>query len=415
LQSKYFQINPIRRQQDPNAVQRGMAVGQDIGKLLGGLAGAIKGAQKDAIANKLMTDESIGEQPGAGVTQDLGKLPPDGSDASSSSGAPIDLGTAPGQTFTNPSTGDVQTVQQIPGEDVNQLRQAMVASQLQSSSAPTTSTLSDDDLRRAMAGGPQPAASRAASGLGGSDFSLNPSDYSAGGTAFGDKGSSAGTVGGLIHTGGTQELDLQKEILAMRLAKQKAAADAADDAAKAAGTGRYALENPIRRAQLENIQSEIAARKNKPVKEEKNPPAANIASEPVIDQNQLNKHIDGIYGNGVASKLASSINESPTLPDGTPNLNFPVVTADSVSVPIGPNKTISMPLAEAQAYVKQANALRLKQGLPAYRVPGEDQTVGSTAANPYPAKNNLDVYSRAPGTWVRLPNGKVAQVPERRQ
>jgi hypothetical protein len=70
-------------------------------------------------------------------------------------------------------------------------------------------------------------------------------------------------------------------------------------------------------------------------------------------------------------------------------------------------------MADAQIYTRQMNALRLKQGLPAFRVPGEDQSVGAAADNPFIAKSNLDVYSRAPGTWIKLPNGKIAQVPGR--
>ena len=85
-----------------------------------------------------------------------------------------------------------------------------------------------------------------------------------------------------------------------------------------------------------------------------------------------------------------------------------------MTIATGPNKSVTIPKAEAQIYIKQANALRIKQGLPAYPVLGEDATMGATADNPYPAKNNLDVYSRPPGTWVRLPNNKIAQVPQRR-
>ena len=55
-QSKYYQRVDIRRQ-DPDAVNRGLAAGENIGKLLGGLGTAIKGAQKDAIANRLMNTE----------------------------------------------------------------------------------------------------------------------------------------------------------------------------------------------------------------------------------------------------------------------------------------------------------------------------------------------------------------------
>ena len=72
-QSQYLRrVNAINRNQPVNDVQRGMQVGQEVGKMLGGLSEAIKGAQKDQAANQLMTAQNISNQPGAGVTQDLG-------------------------------------------------------------------------------------------------------------------------------------------------------------------------------------------------------------------------------------------------------------------------------------------------------------------------------------------------------
>ena len=331
-----------------------MQVGQQVGKLLGGLSEAIKSSQKDALANKLMDQQSISQQPGAGQTQDLGTLPSDGSAA---------------QQDPDPD----------PGTDLNQ---EAAASSLQSQ---------------------QP-----------SDFTLNPQDYSSGG--------GNGSVGSMIHTGGVQEMNLQKEALAEQMKQTQFANAQADAQAKASGTGQYAMEAAIKRAQLAKTQADLAkATAPKPVKEEKNPPAVNIGSEPVIDQNQLNRHIDGIYGNGAAANMASSLNEPAQVPDPTnpnatvANPNAPVMSPDGKTVTVGPaNKRITLPVAEAATYTKQANALRIKQGMPAFRVPGEDQTVGATADNPFIAQNNLDVYSRAPGTWIKLPNGKIAQVPPRR-
>jgi hypothetical protein len=410
-QSRYLRRVDIRRPAGVSDVQAGLAAGQEVGKLIGGLAGAIQAQQKNALANKLMTDQSISEQPGAGQTIDLGTLPSDGSSdgrsdgssnvasddslrqamvasqLSSSSGQPQDLGQLPSSDPMTPGPSGAQQPMPDPGGSDDQLRQAMAASRL-SGGSPTVAS---------VAGGPQSNAKAPIAGS--SDSMFNPSDYSG--------GSGKGTVGGLIHTGGTAELDLQKEMLAQQIQKaqlQKALAPEKQP---------DPLDTALKRAELAKRQYELANPKTE--KPDKNPPAVDIANEPVTGQDQLNKHIDGIYGNGAASTLASSINEPATLPDGTPNPNAPVVTADSVTVPTGPNKKITMPIGEAQVYVKQANAIRLKQGLPAYRVPGEDQSVGATAANPYPAKTNLDVYSRAPGTWVRLPNGKVAQVPERKQ
>jgi hypothetical protein len=402
----YPRVYPQRQTAETDDVQRGMQIGSAFGKDIQGLGTAlaqgIQEARKNALANQLMDEQSISEQPGAGQTFSLGKLGDDGSGGSSGAGTAQDLGTLPAdQTFTNPATGNVEPLtSQGPGDD---LSQAIAAARLQgSSSAPT---IGSADLNQAI------GASRAASSLSGSDFTLNPSDYT-GGTAFGDKGGGPGTVGGLIHTGGVQEWDLRKAMLAQQLQQAAAKAKAADAQAEASGTGRYALETAQKRATLEKTQMEIAAGKNKPGKEEKNPSAVNIASEPVIDQNQLSKHFDGIYGNGTFSDVMSSLSNPDTAPQEIKDSNG-VTTA----VTVGPEKNrITIPIGDAQSYVKQQNALRLKQGLSAFRVPGEDQSVGATAGNPYPAKSNLDVYSRAPadssgnGGWVRLPNGKITHL-----
>jgi hypothetical protein len=410
MPSQYLhRVDAIRRNQPTNDdVQRGMQIGQEVGKLLGGLSGAIKSAQKDALANRLMDEQSIGDQPGAGVTQDLGKLGDDGGDGSDSTlgdrikqdQAAQYLGSLPADTstFTNPSTGDVQPLQGQGGSD-DQLSRAIAAAQLQGS-GPTVGS--------APSGGPQPSQTQAQSTVGGgNDFTLNPSDYSAGGTAFGAPQTGAGTVGGLIHTGGVQEMDLRKEMLATQLQKSAAARSAARDAQDAEDRP---LEIAQKRAQLAEANQRIAAGQAKvaagpktPVV--KNPPAENIASEPVIDQKQLVNHVDDQYGNGTFSKILAGVNDSDTAP---------VVKGDSVTFAAG-DKTITVPLDEAQTLVKQQNALRLKQGLSAFRVPGEDQTLGTTANNPFPARNNLEVFSRAPavngvGGWVRLPNGKITQL-----
>jgi hypothetical protein len=446
-QSRFFQINPIRRRQDTSDVNRGLQVGQEVGKLLGGLAGAIKGAQKDALANKLMTDQSISEQPGAGVAQDLGKLP-DGSGGdggggaasddqlrqamaasqlSSSFGQPQDLGQLPSGGPMTPGPSGAQEPVPTPAPDSSgDLASAMAASRL--GGGPTVGT---------MAGGPQPNANPppGAAGIGGTDFSLRPQDLATSGPA------NTQTVGGLMHTGGVEEMNLQKEMMAMQIQKQGAQArtaaiqaKAADAAAKAAGTGIYALPTAQARADLAKTQLAIEQAKAKAGQPDKNAQPANITEEPVTDQNQLTNHIDGLYGKGTTANIAATLNEEPTIPDpknpgGTmpdpnnpgqtipaaiPNPNAPAVTGDSVTV--GPkNRRITMPITQAQIYARQANVLRLKNGLPALRVPGEDQTVGRTADNPFIAHNNLEVYSREPGTWIRLPNGQVAQVPARKR
>jgi hypothetical protein len=124
-----------------------------------------------------------------------------------------------------------------------------------------------------------------------------------------------------------------------------------------------------------------------------------IGSEPVTDQNQLISHFDGTYGKGTFARSMANIDTAKLTDDGN-------------HVTIGPpDKELTIPIGDAQVYTRQMNALRLKQGLAPFPVPGEDATLGNSAANPYIAKNNLDVYSRPSGSWVMLPNKKIAQVP----
>jgi hypothetical protein len=391
-QSRYLQRVNIRRQ-DPDAVNRGLQAGEAIGKLLGNLGTAIQGAQKNALANKLMNTE---DAPRAALVSP--GVQPGGPQPAATDPSDDDLRKAMAESSLSGGGGTSQDLGALPDPQPS----LGINPDISPTSTGTSDAASDAALANAFAaarlgGGPTvgstiPATSAAPASI--------PNKIAPG----------VSTAGTAPHTGGTAEMELQDKMLEQQYKR----------AQLAKATAPVAPPDPLeiaqKRANLAKTQMEIAAKgAPKATAADKNPPAVNISSEPVTDQNQLNKHIDGIYGNGAASTLASSINEPATLPDGTPNPNAPVVTADSVTVPTGPNKKITMPIGEAQVYVKQANAIRLKQGLPAYRVPGEDQSVGATAANPYIAKTNLDVYSRAPGTWVQLPNGKVAQVPERKQ
>ena len=389
--STYFHFtDPKRRTSNVDDVQRGIQIGQEIGKLIGGVAGAVKSSQADAAANKLMNTENA---PRAALV-DPGSSPAPGGPQPASGDGTIDpnadLSTdlpenvsptqsvqVPPQTFTNPATGNVQPVSGTGG---------------------TYSGTGTDPTLAANAG-----AANAAAAL---QKNVIPAGVS--------------TAGTQPYTGGVAGMKMQQELQKSQLAQQAAQAKAADAAQKAAGTGPYAVEAALKQVQLQQARQNLQKSQTpKPAAPVKNPPAVNIGSEPVVDQNQLNNHIDSIYGKGAANSMASAINEPAQIPDPAnpgqmiANPNAPQVGTDSITVPTGPKKSVTIPLAEAQTYTKQYNALRLKQGLPAYRVPGEDQTVGATADNPYIAKNNLDVYSRAPGTWIRLPNGKIAQVPQR--
>ena len=373
---------------------------------MGNLGTAIQGAQKNALANKLMNEADIANQPGAGVTQDLGKLPSDSGDSggassddqlrqamtasqlSAPSGQTQDLGQLP-PAGPQPSLGinpDIPPVSPDTGDA--DLAQAMAASRL-SDNSPTVGS---------VAGGPQPNAKPPVAS--GGDFTLNPSDYSGGGKK----------VGSMVHTGGTAEMELQKEMLAMQL--QKAAVAKAQ-----AGP----VVDPIERAQkLANLaltrQRLAAGGQPKPGKVDKNPPPVDINGQPVDSQNQLTNYVDGLHGKGTMSAINSAVASgvdaggNPLYP-GKDDKGNQIQVPSTISIPLNKSKSVKIPLAALQTYVKQQNAQLLKQHQPLMKVPGEDQSVGGSADNPYPATSLLDAKSRASGTWVKLPNGKLWQVP----
>jgi hypothetical protein len=435
--SRYFQSTPIRRRDIGEDVQRGISAGETVGKLLSNLGTAIQGMQKNALANKLMNTE---DAPRASLVSPGGQWQTAGGDSgggdnSNTAGPTQDLGQLPPQqdtTFTNPATGNIEPLQGQSDPDA-ELAKAMAEARLQSgSTAPTVGSLpgaggsgpapSDQDLLNAMNAPPASSTSTPST----PSPTVNGKVWVPNAPIDPSKVPTAGTA---PHTGGTMEMDLQKEILAQQIQKASLASDKArlaDLQAEQSGTGRFALDAAIKKATLAHTQAEIAALQNKPAKEVKDPPAANIDSEPVIDQGQLNRHINNLYGNGAAEGMVAALNEPDMVPDPAPdpknktpnpmvpNPNKPVINGNMVTLMIK-GKPMHIPLQEAQIYTKQLNALRLKNGLPAYTVPGEDQTLG-LANNPYIAKNNLDVFSRAPadangnGGWVRLPSGGLTHL-----
>jgi hypothetical protein len=379
---RYRPYMPRRAVQQGSDVERGLNIGSQIGKGLSGLGEAIQKAQaqakQDAIANELMNQGPTGQDP---TMQNLGKL--GGGDGSSQ-----DLGILPAdQTFSNPATGNIEPLQT--GDDNAPIQMPAstgsgptVGSQM---NQPPTATSSDDNWNL--------AADTSNTALPGESSALGP------------------TVGSLIHSGGLQELKL-------RQAFQEQNLSSAIKQAQLAKEGPNSLSVALDRARLAQIQAQTAGTGGYArTKKAEVQPAVNIGIEPVTDQDQLTTYIDKIYGKGASADMASTMNEEQTIEDPKnpgqmiPNPNRPVISGNSVTV--GPVKNrITLPLAQAQQFVKQQNALLLKQGLPAYRVPGEDQTLGTTVDNPYIAKNNLDVFSRAPGTvekpaYITLPNGKT--------
>ena len=370
-------INYLRRVQaryqgqGQSDVERGMAAGEAMGKLLGGLGTAIQGAQKNALANKLMTDQAIASQPGAGRTQDLGTLPggpqPGFSGDQNTVDPNADLSTDLPEdvsnqistsnqpsTFTNPSTGNIEPLQ---GQAPPQIYSGTNTDPLVASNV---------------------ASAKAASALSPpGDFTLNPSDYSGGGQ----------TVGGLIHTGGVQELDLQKEMLAMQgtrqaqaLAAQKGQMDLADRQAEASGTGRYAMDAAIKRANLLAAQTKATAQPKTAV--DKTSLANNMDTEPVEDQAQLVRTYESTHGKGSFDDAVSALNAPGTVsdPNDPPEKtldNTPKVVGNSVTLnPNSEKNSVTLQLSEAQTLAKQLNTRRITQGLPPIPVPGIDPTLG---------------------------------------
>ena len=366
--SKYFNITPIKRQQQsPGDVERGLAVGQEIGKLLGGLSGAIKEQQKNALANKLMNTENA---PRAALVDPGGQNVTTTTPGQTTPGDPGWEDPDPDPIPVQPTLGINTNIGGDSGDGYNYDLSNDVAATKASQSLPTTTSFVPNQI---------------------------PAGVSTAGTA--------------PHTGGTQEMDLQKEILAQQVQKQSlasATAKAADEQAQQSGTGKYALEQQKQRLEMANIQSQIDERKaklNAPAKVDKNAPPVDITNEPVTSQDQLNKYVDANYGNGTSTALLSAA------ADASQDL-----TLDSNKKPTGMvnllvgKKPVSIPVSEAATYVKQANVLRRKQNLPLLRVPGEDPNLGRTADNPFPVTSKMEGLGRAPGTFVKLPDGTVMKV-----
>ena len=407
-------INYLRRVQaryqgqGQSDVERGIASGEAIGKLLGDLGTAIQGAQKNALANKLMTDQAISSQPGAGVTQDLGTLPggpqpgPPRADLVNSGPDPDPDPTS----VTYPSGGGVSVGGAINGRP-------------DMSAQPTYTTEEMPDLSQAVAqqkavtslsAQPPPPSgdnwSLSGFGSGGSAGSVGEGQFPGGSSA------GAGTVGGLVHTGGVQELDLQKEMLAMQgtrqaqaLAAQKGQMDLADRQAEASGTGRYALDAPLKRAQLVAAQSKALNPPTAKTAVVKNAPPVNINEEPVTDQTQLTKYFDGQYGNGTSAAITGQLVSGGGIPKDENGNPLP-----NISIPVG-KKTVPVPVTDVQTFAKQLNVQRIKQGQAPLPVPGEDPAIGKARDFPYPLKTRVDALSRPHGSWVKAPNGQIAQIP----
>jgi hypothetical protein len=447
-QSNYLRrVNAINRNQGVNDVQRGMNIGQEVGKMLGGLSEAIKGAQQDALANKLMNTENApraalvspgdatastpggpqpgGPQGGGGPTDDDLQKAMAADSLVPSKGTPQDLGTLPAQgsqpslgintDLSAPAPADTASTYTPSAADDTDFQNAIVAARL--GGGPTVGNTIP--ASSAPAAPVVPGAPAAPSNLSTTTSSPTPNTIAPG----------VSTAGTQPYTGGVKGLSVLKEVQALQAQKAvmantqaQAAAKLADTQAKASGTGPYALEAALKRAQLAKAQASVLTPKT--AKPDKNAPPVNISAEPVDNQAQLTNFIDGVHGKGVTAGLVNGVstgNETATDAQGNPitdEKGNPIIdpatgqpkVASIVPVQLGANKTVNVPIGTAQTAIKQQNALLKKQHQPLLRVPGEDQSLGSQT-NPYPVKTKLDALSRASGTWVRLPTGQIAQVP----
>ena len=267
--SRYYQPVQIRRQ-DPDAVQRGLQAGETIGKLLGNLGTAIKGAQKDALANKLMNTEdapraalvspgnSSGGGPQPGGPQPAASGDPTDSDLlkamaadnlSKPGGTSQDLGTLPDPSNPQPGLGvNMDTNNPQPSMGIN--ADTMPPSDY-------TPTAADDaSFQQAM------AAARVGNGpTVGSITPTAPAPVPAAAAPAPRQNVIAPgvpTAGTRPHTGGVQEMELQKEMLAMQLQKSSAARQAAADARQRVADAQDAEDRPLntalKRAQLATAQ-----------------------------------------------------------------------------------------------------------------------------------------------------------------
>ena len=316
-------------QQGGGDAERGLAVGASIGKLLGGLGSAIKDARQDAVANQLMTSQAIGDQPGAGVTQDLGTLPAD------------DSGAAPADNW-----------------------------QLPDSSSPVP-------------------------------------------------GATDGTVGGLIHTGGVDEMKLRQESAKADLSNQALAAEIAQRKAAAALSGIKAqgvnfggsgsasawIKNRAGGGQPGAGGSTAGQpRGGKPAPYVPN--SSDIQNDESSDDfSKIAADFDNTYDQkGLYGKYQANL--SSLQPDEKGN--FPLLDAKG-------NTIATVPGSDAPTWMARTNAARVKSGLQpiGQPAPAANPTANAqpgTLTNPYAPKDNLGIRAVPYGSYLIDPTtGKTVQ------
>ena len=396
MASQYFHLVAPKRQNRGDDVARGMQIGQEVGKMLGGLSAAIKSSQKDALANKLMTEQDISDQPGAGQTQDLGKLG----------------GPQPGSTSSDTSTTDTGD-QGWQDPDPNPIPDPR-ASPGGTTSDPYTFDLSNDvAAKKAEIALPPITVTGNTSPDPGMDFS----NLQASGPA------NPRTVGSLIHSGGIAEMDLRKDMLNQQIQK----ADLADKLARAAGTGEYAKKaTPVPKGGFK-----MSTGGNNPWqqsggddggddggdgtttdgtggggygggKSKKPPPyeAGSFDAEndaPNDNYHKIKTDFDGRYGDGAYKRVAPLMNTAKIQPDGS------VIIPD----PKDDTKTLmTISKEDAKFFMDRMNNVGNRQGMSHIGPLGEGANRYSNApigseTNPVVIHNNREFFS--------LPYGTVAK------
>lgn len=330
----YPRVN--RQPQSQGDAERGLAVGASIGKLISPLAGAIKDMRQDAVANQLMDQQSIGDQPGAGVTQDLGTLPADGS------------------TTADSGTSDNW--------------------QLPDSSSPVP-------------------------------------------------GATDGTVGGLLHTGGVDEMKLRQEAVKNQLTTQDMQAQIAQRRAAAAlaggrarGGGGVNLGGGNASAWIRNragggqpgatgsTAGQGTTRGGKPAPYVPN--SSDIQNDESSDDfSKIAADFDTTYGQkGLYGKYQANI--SNLQPDDKGN--YPLLDAKG-------NTIATVPGSDAPTWMARTNAARVKSGLQplGQPAPASNPTANApagTLVNPYAPKDSLGIRAVPYGSYIIDPaTGKTVQ------
>ena len=422
-------INYLRRVQaryqgqGQNEVSQGIAAGEAVGKLLGNLGTAIQGAQKNAIANKLMNTE---DAPRAALVNTGGPQPSQGQ------------GVDSGDPDADLSTDLPQDVSQSIGGSAPILNQAIAAQQLSSPGTVDPNADLSTDLPDIVSP-TQSVQVPASPGLGINTDAPASTTYSGTGTdptlasnvaaarlssvpAPAQPGLAPGvsTAGTSPHTGGVAEMELMQKMQQMQAAKasagtaqQEAALRIADMKAKATGTGQYALPAALKQAQLLTAQTKATAQPKTAV--DKTSLATNMDTEPVADQAQLVRTYESTHGKGSFDDTVSAFNAPDAVPDpnnpGKTIPNGPAISGNSVTLNPNSKNPVSLQLNEAQTLAKQLNTRRIAQGLPPIPVPGVDQSLGTTRANPIPVQSRLDGASIPRGRWIKTPTGQIIQRP----